>query len=204
MLLSLLHRLNLADREVRKRIWDRERNRGIELKGKTVGIYGYGYMGSAFAEKLIGFGCRVIGYDKYKTGYSSEFVEACDLATFKAQTQILSIHIPLAEDTANLFTQDYLEQFPQLMIILNTARGGVLDTHAVINLLKAGKLHGAGLDVLQNEKLGQMTEREQADFDFLKAHDRVMLTPHVAGWSHESYVRINEVMISKLVELGLV
>ena len=146
----------------------------------------------------------MIAYDKYKTGYGSRFVEECDLETFKNETQILSIHIPLAEDTANLFTIEYLHEFPRLLIILNTARGGVLSTKAVISLLKAGELHGAGLDVLQNEKLGQMSIEEQQDFEFLKANDRVMLTPHVAGWSHESYIRINEVMVSKLESLHLI
>ncbi len=204
LLLSLLHRLNLADREVREKIWDREGNRGMELKGKTVGIYGYGYMGSALAEKLAGFDCEVIAYDKYKENYGSEFVEECDLATFKKRTEILSIHIPLASDTANLFDLAYLREFPRLLIVLNTARGGVLDTKAITTLLKEGQLHGAGLDVLKNEKLGQMTPEEQADFEFLKGNDRVILTPHVAGWSHESYIRINEVMISKLESLGLI
>ncbi|MEM9325796.1 MAG: NAD(P)-dependent oxidoreductase, partial [Bacteroidota bacterium] len=203
MLLSLLHRLNLADLEVREKIWDREGNRGMELKGKTVGIYGYGFMGSALAEKLTGFGCHVIAYDKFKTGYGSDIVEECSLEVFQQRTQILSIHLPLAPDTANLFTLDYLREFPELMIILNTARGGVLDTHAVISLLREGRLHGVGLDVLQNEKLGQMTTAELADFEYLKSNDRVMLTPHVAGWSHESYVRINRVMVSKLEALGL-
>ncbi|MEM9327855.1 MAG: NAD(P)-dependent oxidoreductase, partial [Bacteroidota bacterium] len=110
MLLSLLHRLNLADLEVREKIWDREGNRGMELKGKTVGIYGYGFMGSALAEKLTGFGCHVIAYDKYKTGYGSDLVEECSLAVFQQRTEILSIHLPLASDTANLFTLDYLRE----------------------------------------------------------------------------------------------
>jgi len=156
------------------------------------------------AEKLAGFSCHVIAYDKYKRDYGSEDVEECDLDTFKRDTQILSIHIPLAEETANLFTMDYLREFPKLLIILNTARGGILNTKAVISLLNSGQLHGAALDVLQNEKLGQMSSDEQEDFEFLKANDRVMLTPHVAGWSHESYIRINEVMVSKLASLDLI
>lgn len=204
VLLALLHRLHLADREVRGKIWDREGNRGTELGGKTVGIFGYGFMGSAFAEKLRGFGCRIIAYDKYKTGFSAAYVKEVSLETFFQETEILSIHVPLTSETANLFDVAYLRQFPRLKVILNSARGGIMSNETILTLLDEGALIGAGLDVLENEKLNKLTEKEQAEFDQLAHSDRVILTPHVAGWSHESYRRINEVIVEKLVASKLV
>ncbi len=204
VLLALLHRLHLADREVRGKVWDREGNRGTELKDKTVGIFGYGFMGSSFAEKLRGFGCRIIAYDKYKTGFSAAYVKEVSLETFQQETQILSIHVPLTPETDNLFDVPYLKQFPKLRILLNSARGGILSNETVLSLLDEGLLQGVGLDVLENEKLNRLSEKQQQEFDELAASDRVILTPHVAGWSHESYHRINEVLIQKLEKLELI
>lgn len=203
VLLSLLHRLHLADREVRGKVWDREGNRGTELKDKTVGIFGYGFMGSSFAEKLRGFGCRIIAYDKYKTGFSAAYVKEVSLETLQQETDILSIHVPLTPETNNLFDVTFLKQFPKLRILLNSARGGIMSNETVLRLLEEDLLQGVGLDVLENEKLNRLTEKQQQEFDQLAASDRVILTPHVAGWSYESYVRINEVMIGKLEKLAL-
>lgn len=203
VLLALLHRLHLADREVRGKVWDREGNRGTELKDKTVGIFGYGFMGSSFAEKLRGFGCRIIAYDKYKTGFSAAYVKEVSLETLQQETEILSIHVPLTPETDNLFDVSFLKQFPKLRILLNSARGGILNNETVLSLLEEDLLHGVGLDVLENEKLNKLSDKQQQEFNQLAASDRVILTPHVAGWSYESYVRINEVMIEKLVKLEL-
>ncbi|WP_258103387.1 NAD(P)-dependent oxidoreductase [Marinoscillum sp. MHG1-6] len=203
VLLSLLHRINLANREVKNDIWDREGNRGFELKNRTVGVFGYGFMGSSLAGKLKGFQCRVIAYDKYKSGFSNEFVEQVDLDTFKAETEILSIHVPLTAETRQLFNADFFNAFPKLKIVLNTARGEVLNSAGLLELLESGKLWGAGLDVLENEKINKLSSEEQEVFDRLKKLDNVILTPHVAGWTHESYERINRVIVNKLQEAGL-
>lgn len=203
VLLSLLHRLHLADREVRGKVWDREGNRGTELKDKTVGIFGYGFMGSSFAEKLSGFGCRIIAYDKYKTGFSAAYVKEVSLETLQEETEILSIHVPLTSETHNLFDVPFLRKFSKLRILLNSARGGILTNETVLQLLDEGLFQGVGLDVLENEKLNRLNEKEQKEFERLSASDRVILTPHVAGWSHESYYRINAVIVQKLEKLGL-
>lgn len=203
VLLCLLHRLHLADREVRGKIWDREGNRGTELGEKTVGIFGYGFMGSAFAEKLRGFGCRIIAYDKYKTGFSAAYVKEVSLETFFQETEILSIHVPLTDETNNLFDVPFLQRFSKLKVILNSARGGIISNETILTLLDRGSLLGVGLDVLENEKLNKLTEKERQEFEELAHSDRVILTPHVAGWSHESYRRINEVIIEKLISLKL-
>lgn len=203
ILLSLMHKIHTANLEVKNSQWDREGNRGFELMGKTVGIFGYGFMGSAFAEKLRGFGCRIIAYDKYKTGISNGVVEQVDLETFRQEVQILSIHVPLTSETRLLFDHPFLSTFKELKFILNTSRGEVLKISAINTLLHSGQLLGAGLDVLEKEKLNNMTVEEQRDFDELVAFPNVIMTPHVAGWTFESYRKINEVIISKLQKEGL-
>lgn len=203
MLLSILHKLHTANNEVRSGVWQREANRGFELHGKTVGIYGFGFMGSAFAEKLSGFGCRVIAYDKYKAKIANPQVEQVDLRTFQQETEILSLHIPLTPETRFLFDDAYLDQFKKLRLILNTSRGEVLKLSGLIRLLETGQLIGAGLDVLENEKLSALTESQQEDFKKLLTFPNVILTPHVAGWTMESYQRINEVLLGKIRKAGL-
>ena len=142
MLLTLLHKLGTADREVKAGVWHREQNRGTELGGKVVGIYGFGFMGSAFAEKLKGFGCKVLVYDKYKTNLSDGFIEQVDLETFMEQTEVLSLHVPLTSETKGLFDTNYLLKFSKLSILLNTARGEILPIEALITLLKSQNLLG--------------------------------------------------------------
>ncbi len=203
MLLTLLHKIHTANMQVKNGTWNREANRGYELKGKTVGVYGYGYMGSAFAKKLKGFDCSVIIYDKYKSGLSNEFAQQVDLSTFRRETEILSLHIPLTSETRYLFDEYYLDQFPKLRILLNTSRGKVLSLKALDMLLDRTKLIGAGLDVLENEKIDQLNPEEQEIFNRLAARENVIITPHVAGWTHESYKRINEIIVSKIQEEGL-
>ncbi|MFT6866102.1 MAG: D-3-phosphoglycerate dehydrogenase [Cyclobacteriaceae bacterium] len=203
MLLSILHKINIANLEVRSNIWNREGNRGWELKRRTVGIFGYGFMGSSLARKLQGFGCRVIAYDKYKSGFGTQYIEEVSLEVFKKETEILSIHVPLTVETMSLFDEKYLNSFDRLKIVLNTARGEVLQLSALLGLLEAGVMYGAGLDVLQNEKIDKLSVEEQEVFNRLKKLQNVILTPHVAGWTFESYERINQVLVRKLQEAGL-
>ena len=203
MLLSLFHNLNRGNREVKHGKWDREGNRGMELRGKTVGIFGYGFMGRSVARKLQGFDCRVIAYDKYKSEVDLDWVEKVDLDTFFEETEILSIHVPLTSETKFLFDLDYLKRFKNLRLIINSSRGEVLKLSAVNALLADGTLIGAALDVLENEKINKLSPEEQLEFDKLANNLQVMLSPHVAGWTFESYERINEVLVSKLVKEGL-
>ena len=202
LLLSLLHKINKGSNEVKSGKWDREGNRGIELGGKTVGIYGYGYMGSSFAEKLSGFGCRVIAFDKFKEEFAERPIQEVSLEHFEQETEILSIHVPLTSETRNHFTADYLRSFKNLKFILNTARGEVLPLSGVLELLEEGKLLGAGLDVLENEKLDSLSSDEREVFEALSNRNDVIMTPHVGGWTNESYVRINEVIVKKMIEKG--
>lgn len=200
MLLSLFNNITKADREVRQGIWDREGNRGVELMNKTVGIVGYGNNGSATAKRLSGFGCRVLAYDKYRDSYGDEFAEECTLQQIAKEADILSLHIPLSEETRYLIDEDFIENFSKPFYLLNLSRGEIVKLDAVVQGLKAGKIKGACLDVLENEKINKLSPEQQTAFDYLRTSDQVILTPHIGGWTHESYVRINEVLVQQITE----
>lgn len=199
LLLGLLHRINHGHQQIANLTWDREGNRGIELRKKTVGIYGVGNMGMSFAKKLRGLDCRVVGYD-VNSGYGNEYIEELSIEEFKTQTEILSIHIPLYENTKYLFNKAYLREFSKLKVVINTARGKIVKTSSLIELLSENVLYGVALDVLENEKIEQYTSEQKEELDELLSFPNVIVTPHVAGWTYESYERINRVICAKLKE----
>ncbi|WP_423148953.1 NAD(P)-dependent oxidoreductase [Rubrolithibacter danxiaensis] len=201
MLLILTNNLRKGDRQIRNGIWDREGNRGYELKGKTVGIIGYGFMGMSFARKLQGFGVQVIAYDKYKTGFSDDFAREVSMEEIVKHADVLSLHIPLTRETKRLVTREYLFHFRKPIFFLNTARGEIVNTADLLNAIDEGKILGAGLDVLEVEKFPAL--KEQPWYQKLVNNERVLLSPHVAGWSFESYKRISEVLAMKLQQLKL-
>ncbi len=203
MLLALLANILKADREVRQGLWNREGNRGYELGSLTVGLIGYGNNGRATARRLSGFGCRVLAYDKFLTKYGDALAEEATLDRIKAEADVLSLHVPLTDDTRMLIDDEFISQFAKPVYLINIARGEIASLSAVVRGLETGKLRGACLDVLENEKLAKLTPDQQASFAYLRQSDRVVLTPHVAGWTHESYVRINEVLVRQLVSMGL-
>jgi len=200
LLLALMNNLNVADAQIRAGNWQREANRGYELKGKTVGIVGYGFMGHSFAKKLSGFEANVIAYDKYKTGFSDQYAREVSMEEIVKQSDILSLHIPLTPETTGLVNEEYLFHFKKPIFLINTARGKAVQTRAVLNAIKQGKVLGAGLDVLEIEKFPTLAEQEW--FDELRQSGKVILTPHVAGWTFDSYRRISEVMAEKLKVLS--
>lgn len=196
MLLSLMNNLRRSDIQVRNGRWDREGNRSSELKGKTVAIIGYGNMGRCFARKLKSFEVNVIAYDKYHTGFGDEFATEVSMEQIVKQADVLSLHIPLTRETRQMVNDEYFFHFRKPIFFLNTARGEVVNTEAVLNGIRQGKILGAGLDVLEIEKFPELSE--QAWFDELAENEKVILSPHVAGWSFESYKRISEVLAEKL------
>jgi len=201
MLLALMNNFRIADAQIRAGSWQREANRGYELKGKTVGIIGYGFMGSSFAKKLSGFGVNVIAYDKYKTGFSDQYAREVSMEEIVKHSDVLSLHIPLTAETAGLVNEEYLFHFKKPFFLINTARGKVVETRAVLNAIKQGKVLGAGLDVLATEKFPGLAEQEW--FDELRQSGKVILTPHVAGWTFDSYRKLSEVLAEKLKVLRL-
>lgn len=201
LLLALMNNFRRADIEIRNGIWDREGNRGYELKGKTVGLIGYGFMGQQMAKKLAGFEVNVIAYDKYKTGFSDQFAREVSMEEIVKHSDILSLHIPLTKETKQMVNDEYFFHFKKPIFFINTARGEIVNTSAVLESIKKGKILGAGLDVLEAEKFPSL--REQPWFDELKSNEQIILTPHVGGWTFDSYRKISEVLAEKLAELKI-
>lgn len=198
LLLGLMNKLIKADREVRQGIWDREGNRGYELEGKTVALLGYGHMGRSFAKKLKAFDCEVLAYDKYKENFTDSYVREAEMDEVFERADIFSVHIPLTSETRGMVNIDYLNRFRKNIYVLNTARGEVMPLRDICQALDSGKVIGAGLDVLENEKLDQLSPEQQKFFKTLANSDKTILTPHIAGWSFESYEKINKVLVDKI------
>lgn len=196
LLLSLMNNFRNADAEVRNGIWDREGNRGYELKGRTVGIIGYGFMGRSFAKKLAGFEVNVIAYDKYKTGFSDAYAQEVSMEEMVKQCDVLSLHVPLTKETRQMVNEEYLLHFRKPIFFINTARGEIVNTQAILSAIQKKKIIGAGLDVLEVEKFPALAEQKW--FNDLKLSGRVILTPHVGGWTFESYRKISDVLAEKL------
>jgi D-3-phosphoglycerate dehydrogenase len=201
LLLSLMNHFNTSDAEIRNGEWKREANRGFELKSKTIGIIGYGFMGKSFAKKLSGFDVEVIAYDKYKTGFSDRYAREVSMEEIVKHSDVLSIHVPLTKETNGMINDELLFHFKKPIFFINTSRGKVAKVRAVLNAIKEGKILGAGLDVLEVEKFPGLAGQEW--FDDLKRSGKVILTPHVAGWTFDSYRKISEVMAGKLAALRL-
>ena len=199
LLLAVMNKIVSADAEVRKGIWNRNGNWGSEIKGKTIGIIGYGNMGSSFAEKISGFGAEVIAYDKYKFDYSCQFVTETDLKTVFEKSDILSLHVPITEETHYMVDDAFLQNFKKNIVLLNTARGEVLNTADLVKNMKSGKVLAAGLDVLEYEKLAfEKLENLPEDFQYLANSKQVVFSPHVAGWTNESYYKLAMVLFEKI------
>ncbi|MDX1349228.1 MAG: NAD(P)-dependent oxidoreductase [Putridiphycobacter sp.] len=203
MILSLFNRLSIADREVRNGEWNREKNRGVELDGKTVGIIGFGNNGSAFASKLRGFDVKVLAFDKYKTGYTNSQVKEVGMDEIFQEADILSLHIPQNSETIGLFNSEFIEKFRKEIYVVNIARGRIVETSALVKGLKSGKIKGACLDVLEYEKSSfEHLFNDSSDmpepFRFLIESDKVLLSPHIGGWTHESYYKLSAVLLNKI------
>lgn len=201
MLLSLMNNLRKADIEVRNGIWDREGNRGYELKGRTVGIIGYGNTGESLAHKLKGFEVDVIAYDKYKNGFTDTYAREASMEDIVKQADVLSLHIPLTTETKQLVDSKYLSNFRKPIFLLNTSRGEIVNTQSILNAIKEGRILAAAFDVLEIEKFPAL--QQQAWFNELIQSGKVLLSPHIAGWTFESYRKISEVLAEKLKNLHL-
>lgn len=201
MLLTLANNILRADRELRQNVWRREFNRGWELRGKTIGIIGFGHTGSQFARKLAGMEMRVLAYDKYKApGYAAAmgWVEETTLEDLQSRSDIISLHLPLTAETKHLVDRQFMENCKKGLILMNTSRGGCVSTGDVADALEKGMLGGACLDVFENEKVPTFSDEEKALYARLHAMENVVLTPHIAGWTHESKRLMAEVLLEKI------
>ncbi len=203
MLLALFNNLCIANMEVRRGIWQREANRGLEIKGKTIGIIGYGNMGGAFAQRLKGFEAKVIAFDKYKRGFGNDYVSEVQLENIFKETDVLSLHVPLTTETKFMVNSDFLGKFKKSIYLINTARGKVLKTRDLVNALKNGKVLGAALDVLEYEQSSFEEihqEKSNSDFNYLSQSNKVVLSPHIAGWTHESNIKLATFLTDKIIK----
>lgn len=197
MLLSLMNNLNRGDQQIRSGQWLREANRGYELKGRTVGLIGYGHNGMAMAKKLFGFDVQVLAYDKYRIDYADQYASAADMEKIYKEADVISFHIPLTDETKGMIDADYLAKFEKPIFFLLGARGGIVQVPAVLSSLDSGSIIGAAFDVLPVEKFPKLAEQNwYAD---LIRRDNVILSPHVAGWTFESYYKLSEVAADKII-----
>jgi len=200
MLLTLFNKINLANAEVKKFSWNREQNRGIELSGKTVGIVGFGHTGSTLAQKLEGFDVKVLAYDKYKTDYTERYdhVQESSPEEIRHESDVISFHLPLTDETHFLVNQEYLMDCKDGVYIINTCRGKVLNLEDLLFTLSVKKVAGACLDVFENEKFDTLRLDEKVVLTKLFQLEEVIVTPHVAGWTHESLRKIAETLLFKI------
>lgn len=209
LLLALFDKIAVADAEVRKGLWHREANRGLEVKGKTVGIIGFGNMGAAFAQRLRGFECRVVAYDKYRPAHCvanfermKDFVTECSLEELRQCSDVLSLHVPLTDETHYMVDAGFVDAFAKPFYLINTSRGPVVKTADLAAAMQQGRVLGAALDVMEYEDMskdGLDLDSLPPDFKYLLQHPRTVFTPHVGGWTVESKYKLAAVLAEKMV-----
>ena len=200
MLLTLQHNISIAHSEVAAMYWNREENRGSEIKGKTIGILGFGHTGPAFANKLKGFDVEILVYDKYRSYLNAvEHIRSVSLEELLSSSDIVSLHLPLTKETRYMVDSSFLRKMKKGAILINTSRGKIVESSSLDRALNTGHLGGACLDVLENEKPETWTSRERKIYESILTRKNVIATPHIAGWTHESLQLIAQILLDKIL-----
>ncbi len=198
LLIALQRNIVKSNEEVKHNRWLRVENRGFEISGKTIGIIGYGNTGSSFAKLLSGFDVTLLVFDKYKFNFGAGNIKEANLEQICRYADVISFHIPLTNETFRMANDDFFNALINRPVILNTSRGGVINTASLLTALENERISGAGLDVLENEELSSYSQEENEMLENLNAHSRVIITPHIAGYSQEAFLKMSTVLIEKL------
>ena len=198
MLLNLTNKITSSYQQIKNNQWIRDANRGTELYGRTIGIIGFGNTGSAFAKVLSSLETTVLAYDNYHFGFSGAHVKEANLEQVCRYAEVISMHVPLTDETYHMANDNFFKGLEQAPVFINTSRGKIVNTAALINALKSGKISGAALDVLENEKLDTYNNEERLQLDWLLQQPNVIITPHIAGYSVEAFYKMSKILLQKL------
>lgn len=200
LMINLLKNITRAGMDMRQGQWTRSENIGTELGHQTVGLYGYGHTGSAVARRLEAFGCKVLVYDKYKSGFGTPHISECTPQRIFEEANVVSLHVPLTDETHHLANEAWFARFHHPIVFINVCRGGVTQTAALLQALEQRKVWAAGLDVFENEEWATLTTQQKTELEALRKRTDVWLTPHIAGVTHDSYYKMSVILANKIIE----